>query len=212
MMRADVMGENIARASVVSEKEYHSHFKSMIFMLNGLLESELLKRKLKKTSALPDNLKNSVDIALTRHIKENLPIFSDVFSQYVMIAEDSGNHVDIEINVVLSGSSYDIRKCLVHINRESHDFIWELADLWIGAIIRSWGGEAHKALYSFYKDEEKKYGKYVEKIIERFSIEVLKEIVPYKRYVITIRLPAISFADIEIHKPKKDEENLDFLT
>lgn len=205
------MREDISQASTVSEKEYHGHLKSMMVMLDGLLESESLKYRIKKTTALPDNLKNSVEIALSRHIKENFPLFADVFSQYVIIAEDSGNYVDIELKVVLSDSSYDLRECRVHINRDAHDFVWDLAYIWIGDIIRSRGGEAHKALYSFYRDEEEKYGKFLEKLINRCSIEILKEIVPYKRYFITIRLPALSFVDIDIHKWKKQEEGLGFL-
>lgn len=200
------MADNVAHTPVVSEKDYHSHLKSMLVMLGGLLESESLRYRIKRTTALPDNLKNSVDIALSRHIKENLPLFTDVFAQYVMIAEDSGNSVDIKLKIVLSDSTYDIRECLVHINRKEHEFVWELAYLWISEIIRSRGDEAHKALYSFYRDEEKKYEKYFEKLMGRCSIEVLKEIVPHKRYVINIRLPAQSFIGIDIQKLKKQGE------
>jgi len=204
------MSENIARVPAISEKEYHGHFESMLVMLEGLLDCKSLKYRIKKSYALPENLKNSVDIALSRHIKENIPLFADVFSQYVMIAEESGHDVDVELKVVLSEGSFDIRECMIYTNREAKDFIVELADIWIGHIVSSRGGESHKAIYSFYKDEEKKYGKFVDKLIERCSIEVLKEIVPHKRYVITIRLPALSFIEIEVHKWIKQEGNLNF--
>ena len=158
-----------------------------------------LIRRIRKETVIPEHARDLAIGALSTELQDNKKIFFDYLLNFISISMQVLHNADIEMEfTIIGGERVEMDSNRLIIDRDTLDIPIEIGARFADIILESKGPKKLEAILSFYREEESRYDKLFEGILNRCSLQIMDELYPRRRAHIRLRLPAQSLIEYRV--------------
>ncbi|MCX6698936.1 MAG: hypothetical protein NTV68_03255 [Methanomicrobiales archaeon] len=181
------------------DDEFWKRFSGVREMLALMKERAELIRRVRGETVIPEHARDLAIKALSTELQDNKRIFFDYLLNFISAGMQVLHRVDIEMEFsIIEGGRIEMDNVRLIVDKEILEVPVEIGARFIGIILESKGPKKLDVVLSFYREEEARYDKIFDGIMDRCSLQIMDELYPRRRAHIRLKLPAQSLIEYRV--------------
>lgn len=182
-----------------TDDEFWRRYSGIREMLVHMEERAELLRRIRGENVIPEQARDLAIGALLTELQDNKKIFFDYLLNFISASMQVLHGADIEMEfTIIEGGRIEMDNTRLLVEGESLEIPIEIGARFTSIILDNAGPKKFEAILSFFRDEELRYDKLFDGIVNRCSLQIMEELYPRRCGHIRLKLPAQSLIEYRV--------------